>query len=61
MKAKKLNEVLCVLVINEEALNNCKNPSEYIPTGWEVLDEEQLDLFDSHMDLLMQKTFNNAA
>ena len=61
MKAKKLNEVLCILVIYEEALNKCENPSEYVPTGWENLDEEQLDLFDSHMDLLMHKTFNNAA
>lgn len=61
MKAKKLNEVLTILVINEVALEKCSNPKDFIPTGWENLDEEQLDLFDSHMDLLMHKTFNNAA
>lgn len=61
MKAKKLNEVLCILVINEEALNKCNNPQEFIPVGWENLDEEQLNLFDSHMDILLQKVLKNAA
>lgn len=61
MKAKKLNEVLTVLVINEVALEKCDNPQDFIPTGWENLDDEQLDLFDSHMDLLMQKVLKNAA
>lgn len=61
MKVIKLKEVMEVLVKNEELISLCSNPLEFIPTGWENLDDEQLDMFDSHMDMLMSKVLKNAA